>query len=121
MKNERLLVSLGRNRFDNALSATAKDIVNFLDYELSDTGSFVLLHGLNFRLPPRYLCKEEIFAKFESLLAQVLHHSATSVEQRTALKTQHAYLGHIYCNNTIGTRDFKIRRVLSCNQQLTKE
>ena len=86
IKNERLLFSLRRDRFGNALSDTTKHILNLSDYDLSDTESFVLSHGLNFGLAPRYLCKEEIFAKFKSLWAQLLHHSASSVEQRTALK-----------------------------------
>ena len=42
-------------------------ILNLSGYDLPETESFVLSHGLNFGLPPRYLCKEQIFAKFESL------------------------------------------------------
>ena len=36
-------------------------------YVLFDIENFVLSHGLNFGLPPKYLCKEEIFAKSEKL------------------------------------------------------
>ena len=86
IKNERLLFSLTRDRFGNALSDTKRHILNLSDYVLSDTESFVRSHGLNFGLPSRYLRKEEIFAEFESLWAQLLHHSASSVEKRTALK-----------------------------------
>ena len=88
IKNERLLFLLRRDRFDNALSDTTKHILNLSDYDLSDTVSFVLSHGLNFGLAPcaNPKCKEEIFAKLKSLWAQLLHHSASSVEQRTALK-----------------------------------
>ena len=66
----------------------------------------MLSHGLNLGLPPKYLCKEEIFVKFESLWAQLLHHSASSVEQRTALKARLADLAHLYCDSTIDSRDF---------------
>ena len=45
--------------------STTRHIQNLSDYDLSDTKSFVLSHGLNFGLSPRYLCKEEIFAEFE--------------------------------------------------------
>ena len=60
IKNERLLFSLRCDRFGNALSDTTRHILNLTDYDLSDTESFVMSHGLNFGLPPRYLCKEEI-------------------------------------------------------------
>ena len=63
IKNERLFFSLRRDRFGNALGDTTGHILNLSDYDLSDTESFVLSHGLNFGLPPRYLCKEEIFAE----------------------------------------------------------
>ena len=75
------------------------------------TLSFMLLNGLNFGLPPRYLCKEEIFAEFESLWAQLLHHSASSVEQRTGLKTQFADFVHLYCDSTIDSHDFTMHKV----------
>ena len=93
--NERLLASLRRDRFGNALSDTTRHVLNLSDHVLSDTESFVLSHGLNFGLPPRHLCKE-IFAKFESLWAQLLHDSASSIEQRTALKARLADFTHLY-------------------------
>ena len=48
IKNERLLFSLRRDRFGNALSDTTRLILNLSEYALSDTESFVLSHGLNF-------------------------------------------------------------------------
>ena len=74
------------------------------------TESFLLSHGLNFGLPPRYLCKEEIFAEFESLWAKLLLHSASSVEQRTALKARLADSTHWYCDSTIDSRDFTMHK-----------
>ena len=59
---------------------------------------------------PRYLCKEEIFAEFESLWTQLLHHSAGSVEQRTALKARLANLAYLYCDSTIDPRDFTMHK-----------
>ena len=109
-KNERLLALLRRDRFGNALGDTTRHVLNLSDYVLSDTESFVLSHGLNFGLPPRYLCKEEIFAEFESLWAQLLHHSASSVEQRTALKARLADLAHLYSDSTIDSRDFTMHK-----------
>ena len=109
-KNERLLALLRRDRFGNALGDTTRHVLNLSDYVLSDTESFVLSHGLNFGLPSRYLCKEEIFAEFESLWAQLLHHSASSVEQRTALKARLANLAHLYSDSTIDSRDFTMHK-----------
>ena len=83
IKNERLLVSLRRDRLGNALCDTTRHILNLSDYVLSGTGRFVLSNGLNFGLPPRYLCKEEIFAEFESLWAQI--YIAVSVLLNNAL------------------------------------
>ena len=110
IRNERLLVSLTHDRFGSALSDTTRYIFDLSDYVLSDTESFVLSHDLNFGLPPRYLCKEEIFAELESLWAQLLHHSAGSVEQRTALKAQFADFAHLYCDSTIDSRDFTMHK-----------
>ena len=56
-----------RDRFGNALSDTTRHVLDLSDYVLPDTETFVLSHGLNFGLPLRHLCKEEIFAEFESL------------------------------------------------------
>ena len=70
----------------------------------------MLSHGLNFELPSRYLCKEKIFAKFESLWAQLLHHSASSVELRTSLKALLADFAHLYCDSTIDSHDFTMHK-----------
>ena len=70
----------------------------------------MLSHGLNFGLPPRYLCKEEVFTEFGSLWAQLLHHNASSVEQPTALKARFADLAHLYCDSTINSRDFTMHK-----------
>ena len=105
-----MFASLRHDRFGNALTDTTRHVLNLSDYVLSDTESFVLSHGLNFGLSPRHLCKEEIFAEFESLWAQLLHHSASSVEQCTALKARLADLAHLYCDSTIDSRDFTMRK-----------
>ena len=52
IKNERLLFSLRRDRFGNVLRNTKRHILNLSDYDLSDTESFVLSHGLNLSCHP---------------------------------------------------------------------
>ena len=115
IENERLLLSLRCDRFGNALSNTTKHFLNLSDYDLSDTESSVLSHDLNFGLPPRYLRKDEIFAEFETLWAQLLHHSASPVEQCTALKARLANLAHLYCDSTIDSRDFTMHKECFCS------
>ena len=106
IKDGRLLISLRHDRFGNALCGAARRILNLSDYDLSVPESFVLSHGLNFGLLLRYLDKEEIFAEFESLWAQLLHHGATSAEQRATLKSRLADVAHLYCDSTTDSRDF---------------
>ena len=48
------------------------------------------------------------------MLAQLLHHSAGSVEQRTALKARLADLAHLYCDSTIDSRDFTMHKECFC-------
>ena len=110
IKNERLLVSLRCDHFGNALSDTTRHILNFSNYVLSDTKSFVLSNDLNCDLPLGYLSKEEIFAEFESLWAQLLHYSAASVDQRTGFKAGIGYLAHLHYDSTIDSRDFTVHK-----------
>ena len=70
----------------------------------------MLSHGLNFGLPPRYLCKENLFAEFYSLWAQLLYHSATSVVQRTAFTARLADLAHLHGVRTIDSREFAMHK-----------
>ena len=105
-----MLFSLRRDRFGNALSDTTRHTLNLSYYVLSDTESFVLSRGLNFELPLRYLCKEEIFAEFEFLWAQLLHHNASSVEQRTALKARLPDFAHLYYDSTIDSCNFTMHK-----------
>ena len=79
-KHVRLIMILRRKRFGIALSDGKKRIQNLSDYLLSDTKEFVLGHGLNFCLPPKTVCKEQLFADLESLWAQLQHHKACSID-----------------------------------------
>ena len=65
-RNESLLATLKKKRFGNIRSYTKKHILNLSNHVLSDMESFVLLHGLNFSLPPKSICRE-VFAEFELL------------------------------------------------------
>ena len=60
------------------LSDREKHILNLSDYSLSDTETFVLGNGLDFCLPPRSVNREEVFAEFEILYAQLARHKPVS-------------------------------------------
>ena len=51
-----------------------------------------------------------MLAEFESLWAQLLHHSASSAEQRTALKARLVDLARLHCDSTIDSRDFTMHK-----------
>ena len=100
-------------------------IINLSNYKLSPTEEFVLFHGLNFCLPPHSVQREKIFAEFEVLIGQSLHHVPHSSEQFSALKARLSDLAHAYCGNPINIGDFLIlkecvqaTRSLGCNENI---
>ena len=108
-KHDRLIMILRRKRFGTALSDGKKHIQNLSDYVLSDTEEFVLGHGLNFCLPPKTVCKEQLFAEFESLWAQLQHHKACSIDTRNALKARLTDLAHSYSKSQIEKHNFMMQ------------
>ena len=79
-------------------------------HKLSDTEQFVLSHGLSFCLPPTSIKREEVFADFEVLYAQLDHHKPRSKEQLAALKARLSDLPHAYCGSRIDWGDFLITK-----------
>ena len=74
--------------------------------ELSEMEEFVLGHGLNFCLPPKTVCKEQLFAEFKSLWAQLQHLKACSIDTRNALKARLTDLAYSYSDSQIKKHDF---------------
>ena len=105
-RNKSLLATLKKKRFGNMLSCTKKHIFNFSNHVLSDVESFVLSHGLNFCLAPKSICREEVFAEFELLWAQLDHHRALPENEQSSLKARLTDLAHLYCGEEINSRDF---------------
>ena len=108
IKNERKLKFLFQQRFGNMAKPNQDTIINLFNYRLSPTEEFVLSHGLNFCLLPHSVQREEIFAEFEVLIGQLLHHVPYSSEQFSALKAGLSDLTHAYCGNPIDMGDFLI-------------
>ena len=106
----RQLASLNSQRFGKALSDTEQHILNLSEYELSDLERFVLSHGLSFGLPPKSVSKEQTFAEFESLWAQLQHQATTNKEQRDSLKTRLADLADIYCESKPDNLDIAMQK-----------
>ena len=99
--NSNNLRILFQHRFGNKTNFQKNNITNLSDYKLSDTEEFVLSHGLSFCLPPTSIKREEVFADFEVLNAQLDHHKPRSKEQLAALKARLSDLAHAYCGSHI--------------------
>ena len=100
---------LRRKRFGTALIDGKKHDQSLLDYVLSDTEELVLEDGLNFCLPPKTVCYEQLFAEFESLWAQLHDHNACSIDTQNPLKARLIDLQHSYGDNQIKKHDFLIQ------------
>ena len=70
-KHDRNIQLLRKRSFGGMLSDKVKHILNLSDYSLSDTERFALSNGLDFCLPPKSMNREEVFAEFEILYAQL--------------------------------------------------
>ena len=124
IKNERKLKFLFQQRFGD-MSKPNKNAIIHLSNKLFPTEEFVLSHGLNFCLPPHSVQREEIFAEFEVIIGQLLHHVPHSSEQFSALKAKLSDFAHAYCGNQIDIGDFLIlkeciqaTRSLKCNENI---
>ena len=100
---------LRRKRFGTALSDGKKHNQNLSVYVLLDTGEFVLGHGLNFCLSPKTVRKEQLFAEFKSLWAQLQHYKACSIDARNALKARLTDLAHSYSDSQIEKHDLMMQ------------
>ena len=109
-KNKRNLCVLRLQRFGNTANPDKKNITNLSDYILSPTKEFVLLHGLNFCLPPTNPKRKGIFAEFEVLIAQLQHHRPQSHETHSALKSKLSDLAHAYCGTPVDAGNFLMHR-----------
>ena len=125
IKNERKLKFLFQQRFGNMAKPNKDTTINLSNYKLSPTEEFALSHKLNFCSSPYSVQREEIFAEFEVLIGQLLHHVPHSSEQFSALKARLSDLAHAYCGNPIDIGDFLIlkeciqaTRSLRCNENI---
>ena len=92
---------LRRQRFGSCANLSKKTICNLSNYKLSTTESFVLAHGLDFCLPPTNIKREEVFAEFEILLAQLSHHTPKDKDELSLLKAKLNQLAHSFCGSSI--------------------
>ena len=71
---------------------------------------FVLAHGLEFCLPPSKISREDVFAEFEVLVRQLLHHTPKSKGSVSALTAKLNNLAHSYCDSPNNWTDFSMHR-----------
>ena len=62
--------------------------------------------GLEFCLLPNNIKHEEVFAKFEILFAQLLHHKPKSIDELSLLKAKLNELAHSFCGSPINVTKF---------------
>ena len=67
-----------------------------------------MVHGLQFCLPPSKSNREKVFAEFEGLIGQLLHHTPKSKESVSALMAKLNNLAHSYFDSLIDWRDISI-------------
>ena len=89
---------------------TRKNIVNLSNYPLYGTEKFVLSNGLNFCLPPKSINREEAFAEFEILYAQLARQKPISSNELSALKAKLSDLAHTYCGTPVDLGDFNMHK-----------
>ena len=54
--------------------------------------------------------REEVFAEFEVLIAQLQHHTHQSADQHDALRAKLSDLAHAYCGSPIDIADFLMKK-----------
>ena len=94
----------------NIGSDTKKHIFNLSDYSLSDTEKFVLGNGLEFCIPPQTINREELFAEFEILHAQLAKHEISNPLKFNKLRARLSDLAYAYSGSPIDHSDFLLHR-----------
>ena len=101
---------LVRKRFGGMLKDTKKHIFNLSDYSLSDTETFVLGNELEFCIPPQTINREELFAEFEILHAQLAKHEISNPLEFNKLRARLSDLAYAYSGSPIDHSDFLLHR-----------
>ena len=107
---------LRKQSFGISVSLSDENIINLSDYNLSETERYVLDHGLGFCLPPSNIKREEVFAEFEILLSQLLHHKPKTSDELILLKAKLNEVAHSFCGLPIDTSKFSMDN--SCLQAI---
>ena len=123
--HDRNIQLLRRRRFCGMLSDKEQHILNLSDYSLSDTERFVLSDGLDLSLSSKNVNREEVFAEFEILYAQLARQNPISSNELSSLKAKLSDLAHAYCGTPVDLGDFNMHKEhfqaiqsLRCNEQI---
>ena len=107
---------LREQHFGISVSLSDENIINLSDYNLSETERYVLAHGLECCLPPSNIKRKEVFAEFEILLSQLLHHKPKTSDELILLKAKLNEVAHSFCGSPIDTSKFSMDN--SCLQAI---
>ena len=92
------------------LSDKEKHILNLPDLSLSDTEKFVLSNSLDLFLPLKSANREEVFAEFEIVYAQLVRHKQISSDELHYLKANQSDFTHSYCGTPIDLGGFSMHK-----------
>ena len=109
-KTNATFVYFDYNVFAKQLIRTRKTSPIYPITKLSLTEEFVLLHRLNFYLPPTNPKREGIFEEFEVLIAQLQHHRSQSPEKHFAFEAKLSDLAHACCSTPTDVGNFLMNR-----------
>ena len=109
VKNEKTIQFLRSKRF-GSFNSSNSGVLNLSHRNLTSDELFVLSLGLKFSVPPRKMQREMIFGEFESLAAQLHHHSHESKESRESLHAKLYDLAHGYNGTPIDLSDYRMHK-----------
>ena len=105
-KHEAVIRRLQQNRHGMGLDDSAQHATNLSDYQPPDMVRYVLGHSFDLSVPRYGVRREEVFAEFEQLFAQLNNHSSSSKDDYLALKAKLTNLAHAYCGTEVDTKYF---------------
>ena len=109
IKYDKTIQFLHSKRF-GSFNPSSSNVLNLSQHDLTSSELFVLNLGLKFSIPPRNRNREMIFSDFESLTAQLHHHTPESKESLEGLHAKLYDLAHGFCGTPVDLSDYRMHR-----------
>ena len=96
-KCNRQVKFLMKQRYGGTIRPNDNLVINLSQHQLSENEKFVLEHGLDFCVPPKYSDKCQLMSEFEILFSNLHpHHRAISEDSLNSLRAKLASIAHDY-------------------------